>query len=108
MQAAITEVQETATARVIAAGRRVAQAKEDAHDAKAAQIKAVAELAEVQSKMEEKVRNAVLKTSAKERERRAQALAEERGELEKQFDSVLGFFWVSKKLVRVSVACGGP
>ena len=86
MQAAITAIQASATARVIAirkeAGRWVAQANEDAQDAKAAQIKAAAELAEFRSKMGEKVRNAVLKTSAKERERSAQALAVERGEFE--------------------------
>ena len=83
LQAAITAVQQTATARVIAirqeASRWVTQANEDAEDAKAAQIKAEAELAEFRSKLGERVRDAVLKTSAKERERSAQALAAESG-----------------------------
>lgn len=86
MQAAITAVQHTATARVIAirqeAWRLATQATQDAEDAKSAQIKAQAELAEFRSKLGEKIRDAVLKTSAKERERSEQALAEERGRSE--------------------------
>ena len=83
LQAAIAAVQQTATARVIAMrqaeDRRVAQATEDAENAKAAQIKAEAELANFRSKLGERVRDAVLKTSAKERERSAQALAAQSG-----------------------------
>ena len=83
LQAAIAAIQHTSTARVIAirqeAGRWVAQANQDAEDAKAAQVKAEAELEEWKKQMGEKIRNAVLKTSAHERERGAQALAAERG-----------------------------
>lgn len=88
LQAAITAVQQAATARVIAirkeAGRWVTQANQDAEDAKAGRIKAEAQLAAFRSTMAEKVRNAVLKTSEKERERSAQALAKEKGEVQRK------------------------
>ena len=81
-QAAIATAQQQAFARVGAirqeAGRWVKEANEEAAAARAAAAKAEAEVAELRRKMEERVRAAVLKTQAKERERGAAAVARER------------------------------